>query len=329
MNQRTIAAPLVGILFTLTTGCSWLMGPPKPEPTPGGQPTAGAAAEPARPDRRARPPQLADLIGDDVDTANPKRLVELRPGMSRAEVDAVLKGAAQSKDAFAALPLDEDGVENVTVYFREQKAVSAKIVFSTAVSTPELWDELKKVASAKYGPIKPEDEGADHIYWPGIHASISQAKKFDAHHSLEFEIDAHRGNASPRDLDALIGVEKGKPPKLFADLKKGMTPDDVGKLYPAILDPEVAKFAFREIPINDIPGVRALKFYFPEKEGTLAEASILFRKSASRPADFDALYDYLVKKLGANKKSEHVYWRNPKVVLRDRADYDELEYELR
>lgn len=326
MHLRTLSIPLAGALLALTTGCSFFMGPPPPTEPAKAEP---AKTEPAKTDRRAQKPDLVALIGDDVDTANVKRLVELRPGMSRAEVDAVLPGAAASKDAFAAIPLAEDGIENVTIYFREQKAVSAKIIFSSAVSTPELWEELKKVASAKYGPIKPEDAASDHIYWPGIHASISQAKKFDAHHSLEFEIDAHRGNPAPRDLDALIGPDKGKPPKLFAELKKGMTPEELGKTYPGVLDPEVAKFAFREIPVNDLPGVRALKFYFPTKEGTLAQASIVFRKSASRPADFDAAYDYLVKKLGAQKKSDHVYWRNPKVVLRDQADFDELEYELR
>lgn len=288
----------------------------------------GTSTESAKPDASNQKPDLAALLGTDVDTAHPKRLEALRPGMSRDEIDALLPGTKGSKGAFVDARLEGPGIEKAVVYFRDEKAATVRIIFSTAVSTPALWEELKTVASAKYGPIKPEEADKDHIYWVGFKTSISRAKDFDKHHTIEFELDEHRANDKPRDLDALIGKDKNKPPKLFADLKKGMSPEEIGKLYPAVLDPAVAKYAFREIAVNDIPGVRALKFYFPEKSGKLEQATIIFRRSASQKADSDALYDYLVAKYGAKKREEHVYWSKQQISMSDREDFDELEWSM-
>ena len=112
-----------------------------------------------------------------------------------------------------------------------------------------------------------------------MNSSISKAKNKQGH-EIEFQLDDNVSNPAPRDLEAIFGKDKNKVPKLLENLKQGMTIDEVAKIHPSVASEENAKQKFKDIRVDDVGGVRALKLYFPKDK--LEGVGIIFRRSAGK-----------------------------------------------
>lgn len=284
------------IALTLaTTSCGFFGMEPqaKPETT---TPAASSSAPVEKPPAIEKP-DLAKLIGTDVDTANLEAFREIKKGMSHDEVGKILPGVAGKKDNFVSLPSSEPGVERIRLSFLEGKIVAIEVTFYAAIFNDELWQELITTCEAKYGPAK--DRAAARIYWPGVSVSLDKGDR-----DLEVFLDEHRGRAAAFDIAAFVGSDKGSVPAFFGPYPKTLTREAAMKsVKGAVKESE----AFVSIIPEEGATFRELDFYFPDKGNKLDNVEVKLHKSVSNRQTLLALRDALGKRFG---KPPHVYPKN-------------------
>jgi hypothetical protein len=269
------------------------------------------------------------LLGTDVDTATPKLLEPLHAGMTREEVEPLLPGVTATKDDCVNVKRDSPGVEQITICFDEGRAQSLQIQLTRAASTPLVWEELVRVATAKYGAPSHVETVHPRVSFLTQRVSLHGAEGILTH-SIRLDLDPYLPNPAPRDLDTILGPEKGKPPKLLEGLRAGM---DLGEVRRVIAGPveviALGPASRQRIIINDVPGVRAVELHFlEENKKKLARAEIVFRPSVSGPAGTEELYAYLVKKLGPEPQGTPRYWRKAHTMMRRHGSVDSVSYDL-
>ncbi|NEQ25537.1 MAG: hypothetical protein F6K28_42045 [Microcoleus sp. SIO2G3] len=101
------------------------------------------------------------------------------------------------------------------------------------------------------------------------------------------------------------------------NLKKGMTPEEVGKAVPGA--EKVSEFGFSEVMVKDIPGLQNYEFYFAkddaDKPTKLEAVKLHLDPALNNEQSYQKLIDVLVKKYGAAKpeeiKEQVVTWVGP------------------
>lgn len=102
------------------------------------------------------------------------------------------------------------------------------------------------------------------------------------------------------------------------NLKKGMTPEEVGKAVPGA--EKVSEFGFSEVMVKDIPGVQKYEFYFAKNDSgkptKLEAVKLHLDPSLNNEQSYQKLIDALEKKYGKAKpediKKQLVSWVGPK-----------------
>lgn len=127
-------------------------------------------------------------------------------------------------------------------------------------------------------------------------------------------------NAKVNFAEIIGTTADGWLPKVIksTNLKKGMTPEAVGK---AISGAEkVSEFGFSEVMVKDIPGIQKYEFYFAKddsgKPTKLEAVKLHLDPSLNNEQSYQKLIDVLEKKYGKAKpediKKQLVSWVGPK-----------------
>lgn len=122
-------------------------------------------------------------------------------------------------------------------------------------------------------------------------------------------------------LAEIIGTKAdGWFPKVIKgfNLKRGMTPEEVGKAIPGA--EKISDFGFSEVAVKDVPGLQKYEFYFAKNDSNqptkLESVRLHFDPSLNNEESYQKLIDVLVKKYGEAKpediQKQIVTWVGPK-----------------
>ncbi len=172
-------------------------------------------------------------------------------------------------------------------------------------------------------------------------AEESRSVESPAEDSSDEDPPATTTNSSSIDLPAIFGtVKDGWLPKVLNpfDLKRGMSPEDVGKKIPGA--EQISKFGFSEVPVKDVPGIDQYKFSFQEDKATgergLYSVTLIFDPALKSEVPYDTVAEALVPKYGEIKpgslEKKIVTWIGPKFasaqLTTGRGNFDGHEFKI-
>jgi hypothetical protein len=141
---------------------------------------------------------VARILGGKADGWLPPVLAKLRRGMTPAEADKILPGAAKGDSAFHQVSVDGvPGLKSITLYFASSAKGgpasdlhTATLVFDPVLASDDaFYDKLVDASAAKWGPVKPESKAKKLITFIGPDFVSTQLTKDPISSSYELAID--------------------------------------------------------------------------------------------------------------------------------------------